>query len=134
MPQLTLDTAVLETLLKRAMSAARRISYIEDGLYGPSDVDLLADDIDAIIHELTETLGNPHLIATSVPDACSTFAADGVMRTGRSPTSLGEWFCHRRTARTVRERDGPDSLAPTQRILRSVRALRQGLRRQRKAT
>jgi hypothetical protein len=35
--------------------------------------------------------------------------------------------------RSVRERDGPDSLAATRRILRSARALRQSLRRQRKA-
>jgi hypothetical protein len=40
---------------------------------------------------------------------------------------------HRRTERSVRERDGPDSLAQTRHILRSARALRQGLRRQRKA-
>jgi len=32
---------------------------------------------------------------------------------GMGHTALGEWFGHRRTARTVRERDGPDSLAPT---------------------
>jgi len=50
---------------------------------------------------------------------------------GIGHTSLGEWFDHRRTERSVRERDGPDSLAATRRILRSARALRQGLRRQR---
>jgi hypothetical protein len=80
MPQLTLDTAVLEMLLKRAMSASHRIRCIEDGVHGPLDVELLADDIDAIIHELTESLGNPHLIAASVPDACSTFGTDDVTR------------------------------------------------------
>jgi hypothetical protein len=50
---------------------------------------------------------------------------------GINHTSLGEWFGHRRTVRSARQRDGPDSLAPTRRILRSARALRQGLHRQR---
>ena len=68
---------------------------------------------------------------------------------GMGHTSLGEWFDRRRTERSVRERDGPDPLAQTRpsvrerdgpdplaqtrRILRSARALREGLRRQRKA-
>jgi len=68
---------------------------------------------------------------------------------GMGHTSLGEWFDRRRTERsvrkhdgpdppaqprrTVRERDGPDPLAQTRCILRSARALREGLRRQRKA-
>src|SRR6185369_15765354 len=68
---------------------------------------------------------------------------------GMGHTALGDWFRHRRTERSVRKRDGPDSLAQTRRsvrkrdgpdplaqtrrILRSARALRQGLRRQRKA-
>ena len=78
--QLIIERLVLEMLLKRAMSASRRIRCIEDGVHGPLDVDLLADDIDAIVHELTESLGNPHLIAASVPGACSTFGADDVTR------------------------------------------------------
>ena len=68
---------------------------------------------------------------------------------GMGHTSLGEWFDRRRTERSVRERDGPDPLAQTRPsvrerdgpdplaqtrcILRSARALREGLRRQRKA-
>ncbi len=52
---------------------------------------------------------------------------------GIGHTSLGEWFDHRRTERSVRERDGPDPLAQTRGILRSAGAVRQGLRRQRKA-
>jgi hypothetical protein len=50
---------------------------------------------------------------------------------GIGHTSLGGWFGHRRPARTVRKRDGPDSLAQTGHILRSARELQQGLRRQR---
>ncbi len=52
---------------------------------------------------------------------------------GIGHTSLGEWFDHRRTERSVRKRDGPDSLSATRCILRSAHALRQDLRRQRKA-
>jgi hypothetical protein len=32
---------------------------------------------------------------------------------GVGHSALGEWFAHRRTDRTVRERDGPDSFSPT---------------------
>jgi len=38
-----------------------------------------------------------------------------------------------RSCDPVRKRDGPDSLAQTRHILRSARAVRQGLRRQRQA-
>jgi len=80
MSQLTLDSAILETLLERAASAARRVGYIQDSVdCGPSG-DLLANDIDAIVHELSELLGNPHLIAVSVANARSTFAPKIVTR------------------------------------------------------
>jgi hypothetical protein len=61
----------LEGLLGHAASAARII--------GHSDVltaEPLADHIDAIVHELTELLGEPHLIAAPVPSTRSTFALD----------------------------------------------------------
>jgi len=62
MCQLTLDSATLETLLKRATSSSRLGSYIDEPttIAGP-----LADDLDAIHHGLTELHGNPHLILTS---------------------------------------------------------------------
>jgi hypothetical protein len=74
MPQVTLDSTILEKLLKRAASAARRVSDIEDEV-GYIAVDLLAEDIDAIVHELSELLGNPTLIVSApnelapVPDS-----------------------------------------------------------------
>ena len=80
MPQLTLDRAILKAVLNRAESAARLFSYIDDRGKDAFAVDPLADEIDAIVHELTELLDNPHLIAASVPDACSTFGADDVTR------------------------------------------------------
>lgn len=40
----------------------------------------LADDIDAIVHELCEVLDNPHLLAAPVSSTCPTFAPDVVTR------------------------------------------------------
>lgn len=80
MTQLTLDSAILETVLKRAMSAARLVGYIENGVGDGLEAGLLADEIDAIIHELSELLGNPCLIAAPVPSSRSTFASDVVTR------------------------------------------------------
>jgi hypothetical protein len=80
MSQLTLDSAILEVLLKRAVSAARLVGYIEDGLDSGITVGPLADEIDAIVHELSELLGNPHLRVVSAPNARSTFASGVVMR------------------------------------------------------
>lgn len=79
MTQLTLDSAILETILKRAMSAARLVGYIDEPAVDTL-VRQLADNIDEIVHTVTELLGNPHLIATPVPSARSTFAPDVVMR------------------------------------------------------
>ena len=80
--QLTLDRAILETLLKHAMSAARLVGSIDDGALaiGP-----LADDIDAIVHELSELLGNPHLIASPVPSARPTYEDDEPTRVRSCP-------------------------------------------------
>ena len=79
MTQLTLDRATLETILERATSAARLVGYIDepavDGFVRP-----LADNIDEIVHTVTELLGNPHLIAAPGPSARSRFAPDVVAR------------------------------------------------------
>jgi len=80
MSQITLDRGILEAVLERSESAARLVSYIDDRGKDAVAVHPLADEIDAIVHELTELLGNPHLIAASVSDACSTFGADDVTR------------------------------------------------------
>ena len=79
MTQLTLDRATLETILERATSAARLVGYIDepavDGFVRP-----LADNIDEIVHTVTELLGNPHLIAAPVRSTRSRFAPDVVTR------------------------------------------------------
>lgn len=73
-PQLIVDRAVLEALHKRAASAAYRASYI-------ADAEVLGDEMDVIVHVLSELLGNPRLRVGPVPDACPRFDADEVTRT-----------------------------------------------------
>ncbi len=74
MPQLIVDRAILEMLHKRAASVAYRASYIADAE--------LADEVDAIAHELSELLGDPHLRVGAIPDARPWFEADDVTRGG----------------------------------------------------
>jgi hypothetical protein len=69
--QITIDRATLERLRAHAAAASRLIGHIDALATGP-----LADHVDALAHELGELLGNPHLIAASVPSARSTFALD----------------------------------------------------------
>ncbi len=73
MTKLIVDRAILEMLHKRAASVAYRASYIADAE--------LADEVDAIAHELSELLGDPHLRVGTIPDACPWFEADDVTRT-----------------------------------------------------
>jgi len=83
MSQLIIDRAILEALFERAVSAARRVSCIEDKVahdLDVGDVDPLADEIDAIAHDLSELLGNPDLIAAHVPRARTTFEYGAVTR------------------------------------------------------
>ena len=72
--QLNIDRATLERLRARAAAAARLIGHIDALATGP-----LADDIDALAHELGELLDDPHLIAAPVPSARSTLALDVVL-------------------------------------------------------
>jgi hypothetical protein len=65
--QLKIESAVLVDVLRHATSAARIVGHSDAIAAGP-----LADHIDAIVHELSELLGNPHLRAS--PDAV---ASDG---------------------------------------------------------
>jgi hypothetical protein len=54
---------ILVDLLAHAASAARIVGHLDDSIaVGP-----LADHVDAIVHELSELLGNPHVIAAPVP-------------------------------------------------------------------
>jgi hypothetical protein len=79
MTQLTLDRAILETILERATSAVRLVGYIDEPAVD-SFVRALADNIDEIAHTVTELLGNPYLIAAPVPSARSRFVPDVVAR------------------------------------------------------
>lgn len=74
--QLTLDTTTLEKLLAHAASAARIVGSIDEIVGGAFAVGLLADDIDAIVHQLTELLGNPDLVAVPAWIARARFAPD----------------------------------------------------------
>jgi hypothetical protein len=53
--QIDLDSTVLDTLLRHATAVARRVGDMDDPAAGA-----LADDIDAIVHRLSELLGHPH--------------------------------------------------------------------------
>jgi hypothetical protein len=68
-----IERTALADLLAHAASAARLVGHIDAPAVEP-----LADHIDAIVHELTELLGDPHVIAAPVPSARSTFGADVV--------------------------------------------------------
>jgi hypothetical protein len=82
--QLSIDRNALESLLAHAASAAHLVGHLDSPIAaGP-----LAEHIDAIVHALTELLGNPH--AHADPD-CSA-PRDRLVRTGRlmlTPGSRG---------------------------------------------
>jgi len=60
---LTIDRATLEKLLAHAASAARIVGHLDDAVaVGP-----LGNHVDAIVHGLTELLGDPHTLAAPVP-------------------------------------------------------------------
>lgn len=57
--QLTLDRTVLIELLEHAASAARIVGHLDDAIAaGP-----LGDHVDAVVHGLTELLGDPRTLA-----------------------------------------------------------------------
>jgi len=60
--QLNLARSTLEKLLAHAASAARIVGHLDAPAIEP-----LADHIDAIVHELSELLGNPHPVPSAVP-------------------------------------------------------------------
>ena len=57
---ITLDRSALEKLLHHAAFAARLVGHLDDGAHSAL-IRQLADHVDAIVHELTELLGNPHV-------------------------------------------------------------------------
>jgi hypothetical protein len=70
--QLTVDRSTLENLLDHAASAAHIVGHLDGAIAtGP-----LGDHVDAIVHELTELLGDPHTLVAPVQGARSTLALD----------------------------------------------------------
>lgn len=73
---ITIERSVLVGVLGHATSAARIVGHIEDApAIGP-----LADHVDAIVHALSELLGEPHPIAAPVPSARPAFDDDITQR------------------------------------------------------
>jgi hypothetical protein len=64
-PSVTIDRTTLVDLLGHATSAARLVGHLDDALA----VEPLADHVDAIVHELSELLGNRDVIAAPLPSA-----------------------------------------------------------------
>jgi len=69
--KLTFDRPTLEKLLRHATEAARIVGHSDALAAGP-----LADHVDAIVHELSELLGNLHLLAAPVPSARPSYDDD----------------------------------------------------------
>jgi len=76
--QLTIECTVLESILERAARASRLVGYI-DKRARDTIVEPLGDNVDEIVHLLSELLGNPELI-TTVPSACAAFGTESVAR------------------------------------------------------
>jgi hypothetical protein len=72
--RITIDGAVLVGLLAHATSAARLVGHLDDAIAGGP----LADHVDAIVHVLSELLGDPCAIAASVHSAHSSLATEAV--------------------------------------------------------
>jgi hypothetical protein len=76
---------VLVELLAHASSATRIIGHL-DGRDGSPAVERLADHVDAIVHGLSELLGDPHLIAQPAPaDEATRQLATMLLASGGAP-------------------------------------------------
>jgi hypothetical protein len=70
--KLILDRATLENLLHHAACAAQLVGHLDD-CAGSELVDPLGDHLDAVVHGLTEVLGDSSAFAAcdaSRPDVC----------------------------------------------------------------
>jgi len=67
--QIPVPETLLRDLLAHAASAARIVGHLDDALA----VEPLADHVDAIVHELSELLGEPGPSAAVMPIARSSF-------------------------------------------------------------
>jgi hypothetical protein len=70
--QLSLDSLILQKLLRHATAAARLVGLLDDRVVSAILVTALADNVDVVVHDLSELLGNPHLNAASASCPCLT--------------------------------------------------------------
>jgi hypothetical protein len=63
-------TFILQKLLKHATEAARLVGSLDARVVSAILVTALAEDVDAVVHELSELLGNLHLIAAPASCPC----------------------------------------------------------------
>jgi hypothetical protein len=66
--QLTVNSSILEQLLHHAAFAAHLVGHLDDNP-PPDLIHKLGDHVDAIVHGLTELLGDPQILAA--PDAAA---------------------------------------------------------------
>ena len=82
------DGAVLQKLLRHASSAARLVGAVEDRGAANLAIDALADDIDAVVHELCELLGTPG--AHAVTPRCRSAAESADTSANALPVAAGD--------------------------------------------
>jgi hypothetical protein len=120
---LRVDRVVLEKLLHKAAAASRLIGHIDhEVVVGP-----LADDVDEIVHVLTELLGHPEAFAAEVPNASATFPAELAHLPEPAPlarpsTAQDYWLPFGRADRSTRSRR--HGVAATVGAVRSTRVAR----------
>lgn len=102
---LRVDRVVLEKLLHKAAAASRLIGHIDHEVAGGP----LADDVDEIVHVLSELLGHPEAVTAEVPSASSTFPAElahlpELVTLARPSTAQDYWSPFGRAVRSTRSR------------------------------
>ena len=60
--KITLDRSSLENLRHHAASAAQLVGHLDDGAHAEL-IGQLGDHVDAVVHGLTEILGDPRVLA-----------------------------------------------------------------------
>lgn len=81
--ELAMNRTIVENLLAHAVSAARIVGHLDERV-ASAFVEELADHIDAIVHELSELLGNPSLTEGSATTGRVVLADPTVVALGHS--------------------------------------------------
>lgn len=111
--QVTVDSAVLRELLAHASSAARLVSYLDDRSDAPILVDPLADNVDAIVHELCELLGRAGALPRLVPSTGPTLGDPADRGSAASASPEVRPVAHREPAAAPRRIDAARDAAAT---------------------